>query len=203
MPPRMTATAWAQGAKNALICGVGLLIVWLPLAVVLWLISGQGILESFGLAWALLSGLIFLVFLGTWLYGRNTGGRVLLDCGPHPTKTLFLINASLFLIMGLTSGLATSFFGIAGPVFGVSFAAYWLIMATGRLQVRESGMWLYWSLLRWGKIGSYRWVTDSTLLVRANGTLSPLFQGALPVPPEHQQAVEEFLAEHCPAQAKA
>jgi hypothetical protein len=161
MPPRMTTTAWRQGAKNALVCGVGFLVVWLALAAVLRWESGQGILDSCRLAFAVLWGLIFLVFLGTWLYGRNSGGRVLLDCGPHPTRTLFLVNAALFLMMGLTIGLAATpvlnVFGIAGPVFGTSFGAYWLIMATGRLQVRESGIWQYWSLLRWDRIGSYRW----------------------------------------------
>jgi hypothetical protein len=98
--------------------------------------------------------------------------------------------------------LAESFVGIAAPLFGVSFAVFYLIMATGRLQIRENGIWHYWGLLRWDKIGSYQWAADSTM--RAKGPLSKrLFQGALPVPPEHRQAVEEFLAKHCPAQAIA
>src|ERR1700722_19292976 len=175
MQPRMTATAWAQGAKNALICGVGVLLVLSAIAVVLWRVSGQGILYSFGLALAALWCPTFLVFLGTWLYGRNSGGRVLLDCGPHPTRVLFLVNAGLWLILGLTSGLAlasvSQMFSIAGPVFGVSATAYALILATGRLQVQERGIWQYWSLLRWGKIGSYGWASDSTLLLRAKGPL--------------------------------
>jgi len=82
------------------------------------------------------------------------------------------------------------------------FAACWLIIATGRLQVLEKGIWQYWRLLRWGKIGSYRWANDSTLVVEAKGPLS-LLQGPLPFPPEHKQAVDELLTEHCPAQATA
>jgi hypothetical protein len=207
MPPRMTATAWAQGAKNALICAVGVLFVWLAIAVGLWWVFGQGILYSFGLAFAALWCLIFPVFLGTWLYGRNSGGRLLLDCGPHPTRVLFLVNAGLWLILGPTVGLSapseSKVFLIGGPVFGVSFAAYGLILATGRLQVRENGIWQYWSLVRWGKIGSYRWADDSTLLVKAKGPLSSLLQGALPVPPEHKGAVDEFLSKYCTVQATA
>ncbi|HVC92842.1 MAG TPA: hypothetical protein VND64_04080 [Pirellulales bacterium] len=93
-------------------------------------------------------------------------------------------------------------FVIGGTVFGITFAVYWLIMATGRLQIRENGIWQYWSLLKWGKIGSFHWASDSTLLMRAKGPLS-WFQGALPVPPEHKQAVEEFLAKRCQQRAPA
>ena len=197
----------AQGAKNALICGVGVLFVWLVIADVIWSIFDQSVFDSFWLAFIAIWCLIFPVFLGTWLSGRNSGGPVLLDCGPHPTRVLFLVNALLFSFVGLTIGLAdTSFsnrFGIAGPIFWVSFAVYWLIMATGRLQIRENGIWVYWALLQWGKIGSYLWASDSTLMVRAKGRLSSLLQGALPVPLEHKQAVDEFLVEHRPDQANA
>jgi hypothetical protein len=207
MPARMTATAWAQGAKNALICGVGVLFVWLVIVVLIWWIFDQSVFGSFWLAFVAIWCLIFPVFLGTWLYGRNSGGPVLLDCGPHPTRVLFLVNALLFPFVGLTIGLAdTSFlsrFSIAGPIFVVSFAMYWLIMATGRLQIRENGIWAYWALLRWGKIGSYHWASDSTLTVQAKGRLSSLLEGALPVPLEHKQAVDEFLVERCPDQATA
>ena len=203
MPAQMTPTAWGQGLKNALLCGLGVLVFWGAIAAAISLIFDQALFDSFGLAFAVLWSLIWLAFLGTWLYGRTAAGGVLLDCGPHPTWYLFLMQAVLFLILGLAGGLAASsvsrVFGIAGPIFGVSFAAYWFILATGRLQVREKGIWTYWSLLRWGKIGSYHWASDSNLLVRPKGPFW-WFRGALPVPPEHKQAVEEFLAKHCPAQ---
>ncbi len=199
MPAQMTPTAWGQGLKNALICGIGVLAVWCAIAAAISLILHRPIFDCFGVAFAVLWGVILLAFLATWLYGRTAAGGVLLDCGPHPTWRLFLMQAVLFLIVASS---VSSVFGIAGPVFGVSFAAYWLIMATGRLQIRENGIWQYWSLLRWGKIGSYYWASDSTLLVRGKGFFTWL-QGALPVPPEHKQAVEEFLALHCPARANA
>jgi hypothetical protein len=202
----MTATAWSQGIKNALICGIGVLVSWCFIAFAVWQIFGQPLLDSFGVAFAVLWGLVFVVFLGTWLHGRTTAGQVLLDCGPHPTRWLFLTNAILFLVMGVLGGFSAAsvskVFGIAGPVFGVSFAAYWLVMTTGRLQVRENGIWAYWGLLRWGKIGSYRWADDSTLVLRSKGMLS-LMQGALPVPPEHRQGVDDLLAKHRTAQATA
>jgi hypothetical protein len=206
MPPRMTATAWAQGAKNALVCGGGVLLVWLGIAVVISWGFDQSIPVSFGFAFAVLWCTSFLVWLVTWLYGLNSGGQVLLDCGPHPTRVLFLANAAIFLIMGLSFGLSGTsvlnipekVISIAGPVFGSTFAVFMVFMATGRLQLRENGIWVYWSLLRWGKIDSYHWAADSTLMVRAKGGLSSLLQGAIPVPPEYEQAVDELLLKNCP-----
>jgi hypothetical protein len=88
-------------------------------------------------------------------------------------------------------------FRVAGPVFAISFAAYWLIMASGRLQIRRDGLWQYWGLLRWDKIESCRWGGDSTLLVQAKSPLPFLGRGALPVPPEDKQAVDALLQKHC------
>jgi hypothetical protein len=96
----------------------------------------------------------------------------------------------------------TALFDLGWPVIMISFVPYWLIMAGGRLQVRENGIWQYWALLRWGRIRSYRWAKDSTLVVMPKGTLA-LFRAVLPVPPEHRQAVEEFLAKRCSAQPDA
>ena len=153
-------------------------------------------------AWAFLWGLTFLLFLGAWLCGLNAGGRVLLDCGPHPARVLFLINAAFFLAMGfggtfVGSSLSKSF-AIASPVLGMSFGVYWLIMASGRLQIREGGFWQYWGLLRWDKIESCRLSGDSTLMVKAKTRFPFLGRGAVPVPPEDKQAINELLQKHCP-----
>ena len=71
-------------------------------------------------------------------------------------------------------------------------------MATGRLQIREGGLWTYWGLLRWEKIESLQWSGDSTLMVKAKSRLPFLGRGALPVPPEQKQAVNELLQKYCP-----
>jgi hypothetical protein len=200
MPARMTPTAWGRGATNALICGVIFLVSCLLIAAVISSVSHRSFGESFWLAWVFLCGLILLLFLGTWVYGLNTGGRVLLDCGPHPTRVVFLINGALFVVLGL-SGLflmrsLPNTSALVFPVLGICFGIYWLIMATGRLQIREGGLWQYWGLLRWEKIESLQWNGDSTLLVKAKSRLP--FLGALPVPPEQKQAIHELLQKHCP-----
>jgi hypothetical protein len=202
MPARMTATAVGRGATNAMIWGTIFLVSWLLAAELISFVWHQPLTESFWLAWVVLWGPVFLLFLWTWLYGLNAGGRILLDCGPHPTRLLFLINAAVFVTMGFCGlfagpSLAKSI-AIVSPVLGVSFGLYWLIMALGRLQIREGGLWQYWGLLRWDKIASCRWSGDSTLMVKANSRLPFLGRGALPVPPEQKQAINELLQKHCP-----
>jgi hypothetical protein len=183
-----------------LICGVMFFVFWLLIAELIALISHRSLAESFWLGFAVLWALLFLLFLSTWLYGLRKGGPVLLDCGPHPARVVFLVNAALWLVMGLsgvmTFGSSLKSFPLFSPMCGMSFALYFLIMATGRLQVREGGLWQYWALLRWDKIESIEWSGDSTLLVKAKSRLPFLGRGALPVPPEQKQAVNEFLHKH-------
>lgn len=205
MPPQMTSTAYRQGVKNALACGAGLLVMWLLIVGTIWQTTGNSTSESFGIAFALLSGLVLVWFLAALLHDRQAGGQTRLDCGPHPSKKLFLLNAMIFPILGLiigglSVGSSSKVFGIAVAVFGVSSGVYWLIMAGGRLQLRENGVWHYWGLLRWGKIESYHWTDDCTLLVRARGPISLLSRGALPVPPEYKDAFDQLLQTLCAAE---
>ena len=201
MPARMTATAWRRGATNAMIWSSILLVIWLVIARLISFVSHYSFTASFWLAWAFLWGVTFLLFSGTWLYGLNAAGRVLLDCGPHPTRVLFLINAALFMAMGFGCIFVGESFSrslaIASPVLGISFAIYWLIMASGRLQIREGGLWQYCGLLRWDKIESCQWSGDSTLVLKAKTRFPFLGRGALPVPPEDKQAINELLQKHC------
>ena len=197
---RMTSTAWREGVVNALICGVVVLLAWLAFAFIFSLILSQSISASFRPSFVAVWGLAFLGFLGSWIYGRCVRGRILLDCGPHPMRWLFVVNFALFLFSGfraVSKGTsAPDGFSLEALVFASSSGVYWLIIAFGRLQVSEHGIWQYWSLLRWSKVGSYRWTDDSTLVLTARGRLSFL-RGALPVAPEHRQAVDDLLTQFC------
>ncbi len=105
MPAQLTSTARRQGLKNALICGIGFLVVWLAVTAALSLLPGRKFLDSMMLSFALLWVVTFLGFLGTWLYGLSTRGRVLLDCGPQPgqQRNYFMI-AVLSLLAALGGG---------------------------------------------------------------------------------------------------
>ncbi len=79
-----------RGATNALICGFIFFVCWLVVSVLVSSVTHRSLSDSSWSAFAILWMPIFLLFLGTWLYGLNAGGRVLLDCGPHPTRVGFL-----------------------------------------------------------------------------------------------------------------
>ncbi len=202
MPARMTETARRQGAKNALIVVPVFLIAMLVLDRVLVLAFGQKRLVAHGIAVAVSWGLVLLISLVSWIYGRSTAGRILLDCGPYPGKSVYLI-VGIF-ITGLTVWFRCSHppsslskvFALDGPWFEVSFAASFLVAAFGRLQVRENGIMTYWTLLPWRRIASYHWADDGTLLITKKRRLS--LRVALPVPSEQKQAVDEFLTTFCP-----
>jgi hypothetical protein len=58
----MTWTAWRQGALNALICAIGLLVVCLAVASALSLVVHRGLGELFRIAFAGFGALAFLPF---------------------------------------------------------------------------------------------------------------------------------------------
>ena len=207
MPAKMTSAAWGRGAKNALICLVVLVAFLGVLAFAISAVFQQSVGESWWMALATSWALVFAIFVFSWLYGKNRGGAVLLDCGSHPTRKLFLINAALFLLMGAGGSFAFSVdsfgeFRIAsalfGFTFGFTFSIYFVIMASGRLQIREQGIWQYWGLLKWQNIKSYEWEgeADATLMLQARTRLPFLGRGALPVPVEHKDAVDELIRQH-------
>lgn len=206
MAEGMTKTAAAQGAKNALICTVGMVIVLLAMTSMVAVVTGKSILESFVVASVGLWVVVFLGFLGVWIVGRQARGPVLLDCCPFPERKRALFAAANMIFVGVTTGAyqlvaAPNRVGLVGSGLIITFSFFSLIMATGRLQVRENGIWIYASLLRWRRIESYRWAEDGTLmLVVQTGILPLLSRGALPIPREHILAVDRLLEEHIGAE---
>ena len=202
MPARMTLTAWNRGMKNASICMALLLSVFFLLTQATSLVSHRSLLESSVLTCAVLWVVTFSFFVGSWLKGRNSGGGVLLDCGPHPMSSLFRFYGIGFTLGGLLAGIGAGFlpmpFNILGPAFGITFGIYFLITATGRLEFREEGIWQYWGLLPWSKIEACRWSEDYTLLLQAKSRFALMGRGALPVPPEQKDAIAGVLKKHCP-----
>jgi hypothetical protein len=205
MTPRMTSTALLRGYKNAFRCGLMVVGTSLLLGGAIAVATGRERGESLAISFALLCGLNLLTFFLTWLFGLNAGGQVLVDCGPHPARWLLLFEAGLFALMGAGGSLALGGSSmaprIASAVFGLVFAMFWLVLATGRLQVKEGGLWQYTGLLPWHKVESFSWSPDSTLQVTVKGPFALLRHGALPVPPEFRQEVEKALEEHRPTRA--
>lgn len=196
MPARMTAADWRLSATNALICGVGLLVVWLATAFAISLILGQSLRASWNGAGLIVLPLMPIWCLGAWFHGKNTAGPVVLDCGAHPFKKLLLSNAAMFLLMGIVAGFAPGKFG---ALFLIGVGIFFFILAFGRLQFRQNGIWQYWGLLRWKRLKSYHWrgATDCFLMLQVKSRLPLLGRSGVLVPMEHKNAVDELLKHHC------
>jgi hypothetical protein len=210
MPPQVTSTSYRQGVKIGLAVGLGYLVIWLSIGGAIWQATQRPFIESIGLGFVVIWGFVSLWLVAYWLFGRQGSGQLLLDCGPHRSKKLFLklalADTVVFLVLGLLNGLdfisaPTEFriTGIAALLLCIFLVVDLLIMAMGRLQVRENGIWQYCSLLRWGKIESYHWTEDSTLLVRARGPISSRSPATLSVPPQYKDAFDQLLQKYCAA----
>ena len=150
---RMTATAMRQGQRNAIICAVFVfafsgLLYWF-LVTVTALPRTVALFSAFMIPFAA----SLFVMLASWIRGIQLRGTLMLDCGPHPGRRIFVTNAVLFLALGL-SGSAIRV-GATSPIFMTLFAAYWVFMATGRFSVYSGGLWVYHILLPWDKISDY------------------------------------------------
>jgi hypothetical protein len=207
---RMTPTAWRRGVMNALIVCSILLVSWTVAAGLIWSVFHRSFRESSVLAWGILTGTSLLLWLGTvprhirdWIRKFSAGGRVLIDCGPVPMRAFLFGVSACWAVLGLT--LFTAFFAwsklfafdnlVTGVLsaFFLLFAFFSLTLALGRLQIREDGLWQYCGLIRWEKIESMQLTDDSTLLIDLKTCPSFLGHGAIPIPPEHKDALQELL----------
>ena len=204
MKIRMTETARAENLKNGLIWGIGSFIVW-SLLTMLPIICGLNTAEYPGLGSVVVWSVLLVIF-GKWIYNQSIGGKVLLDCGTYPNKWWVCLAAIVFV---LVVELYAAFAPRSTPnvlswnltLMVVLMAASMLIAGFGRLQVRENGIWDRVSLLPWGKIGSYSWAEDFTLLVSKKSWFS--LRRAFPIPAEQKQAVDELLSRLCPVRPAA
>ena len=201
MPVRNSLTAPARGiaVKNALIGCVGTLASLSAITATISLAFSQPFIASLWAAMQALLVLAFLAFVVGWFHGQTVAGFILLDCGPFPMhrQALGLVIVTQFIGVGFLGG-AMNLFGIWAPMLGILCPAFYLIILTGRLQLRENGIWLYVCLLRWDRISSYHWADDSTLVWKRKNFLG-LFQGVLNIPREHRQAFADMLAKRCSA----
>ena len=200
MKTRMTGTAWGQGFANMLICGVGVVGIFLAVRWLVSITSDCTPAESRELAFAVIWIGCILGFIASWIHGFSRRGSRLLDCGGHPTRWLFIIVGVRVAIEGIGASFARiNLIGQSGTLFALSFSVYWMIMGLGRLEIYEHGIWTYWSLTKWSRIRDYSWAEDGTLLIRGSGPLSFLWRGAIPVPNECLAAFKLLLEQRLPA----
>jgi hypothetical protein len=200
-PVTTTVAAKVQGLRNALLCLVGVLTL---VGCVSAMCLTWGVPLFYAMLGSLLAllGLVMVIILSGWLRDRNSSGPVLLDLGPNPVRNSLRKAAWSVGALAVSIGPMTGWLTkeaevaiIAGGSLGL-VALFFFLLSIGRLQVRESGLWVCWQLLRWGKIGSWRWEGDSALWVNTKGFFS-WYQMILPIAPGQRKEVYELLIKHC------
>jgi hypothetical protein len=94
---------------------------------------------------------LHILFIVRWLRDKSDAGRLILDCGQNPNRQMYLIMGAYFgsiAVLLLIAIVVTPFFGKQGwqtylLLFALYFAcstSFFLIMAFGRLQLRENGL---------------------------------------------------------------
>ncbi len=200
MPAQMTPSMLDRGRKNASLVFAGLFILVGLSTYALVALTDLSLVASIGRVGAFMAVLSYTAFLVLWLRDRNRRGDTLLDCGPHPAKWGFVMLAIVLPLMSLSVMLLDSSernaWAWVVPATMLLQGPFFAIMGLGRLQVTEHGLWQYWGLLPWAKIGSVNWAPDATLHIQTTFRFAPLSRGALAVPPEHREAIAGFLAQH-------
>ncbi|CAN5907305.1 hypothetical protein BH24DEI2_BH24DEI2_13050 [soil metagenome] len=195
-----TSGLWRLGMKNALVVGLVMLTAGMTLAGVISLSAHWGLGRSLSLAFVIVHVGIFASGFVNLICDKVKAGRLLYDADKHPQRLLFLFNAVIFSFMavmdflGPTSQGGNPFVQFL-PYFLLTSAVFYFWQSFGRLQVREAGIWGYWGLPPWRKIGSYTWADDATLLIQPSSRFGFL-RGGFAVPPEHRVTFESYLLEH-------
>lgn len=204
----MTAPLWKAGFRNMLVCSVGILAFMGALTLTILVVNPEHFWVSYFLGYGVFMLLAFAFFFVDWWRGRRSAGAILLDCGPFPNRIPVSMAVALSLAFSAVcvyelASLNLYKLAIVAAVFGLFTTGYFLIIAFGRLQIRGNGIWQYVGLLRWDRILDFRWEGDTnpTLVLHARSRVPFWGRGALPVPNEHRNAIDELIRKHTTAEA--
>lgn len=200
MPAQITPAMLDVGFKRALICMVAIVAVMGLGSYAVASVTDRPLSWARGVAGATGYGFTLTLFLGLWLRGRATRGSIILDCGPNPARWVFRRRhlCAPAVRLGSPRRLPGAFCAESrwAPLLMLLHLIFFAVLGFGRLEVTERGLWQYWGLLPWEKIGSASWTPESTLLLQARGRFPSLSKGVVPVPPAHRAVVAELLAQH-------
>jgi hypothetical protein len=197
MAAKMTAEMWQIGARNALIAGLIILALLWGSTLVVSLLSDQSIAHALGTVFELFWIAVFTSFLISWIWGRSVYGKLVLDCGPGPSRTICFFAGAMFTISGVIH-LAQSNGGPIGYKFWFSAALFYAIAGLRRVQIRENGIWQGGNLMKWEKILSFEWNgrTEGAVKVQLRSRFPFAGRGVLLIPDEHKEACCRELEAH-------
>lgn len=197
MAAKMTAEMWQIGARNALIAGLTILVLMGLGTLAVTKLSDRSFKDALSITFGLFWITVLTNFLISWIWGRSVSGKLVLDCGPSPSRATAFFAAAMFVVSGLIyfeqpNGAPP------GYKFWFSFALFYLIMGLSRVQIRENGIWQGGSLMKWGKILAFEWngQTQGAVKVQLRSRFPFAGRGVLLIPDEHKEACCRELEAH-------
>ncbi len=82
---------------NALIAGLTILVLLWGGTLVVLLLSEQSFMHAFGVVFEIFWIVAFTSFFISWVWGRSVYGKLILDCGPGPSRALYFFTAAMCL----------------------------------------------------------------------------------------------------------
>lgn len=206
----LTVAAMKRASFNANLFAIaGCLIVAIgTLLLMAWYQVGF-LIASIVVAYAF-STIGFILVLIRSLRDKRVAGEILLDCGRMKTTgfaflLLAILPLSIVLFSCVDFNTTPWYYWLLGVVLCMPAAIYFLSIAAGHLQFRTNGIWHYIGFLPWHEIESWGWTGESgsTLLITKNGRWLSSRRGALHVPIELKEQVDEYLRQYCVATPKS
>jgi hypothetical protein len=150
--------------------------------------TARGILET-------VLSLVFLSIPARMIFLRLRSGSELADLGPPPLRTIFLLPASLLIVVG-AGGLLTRSLSYGQSAVnlaqGVSLAA----LGFAHSQIRSRGIYSGGDLLRWARIARYEWTNGHVLVIDLHRPRWWQDRVQLRVPTVLVEQVDRLMSEH-------
>jgi uncharacterized membrane protein YobD (UPF0266 family) len=146
----------------------------------------------------------FWTFIFVHRIRRIKAGSLLLDMGLGRLGVCNLILVVILVVCIFYSQIMEVIDGnfglekISAALAWLSLGVYALFVGSGRIQIREHGVFYFRQLIRWETITGYRWEEGrrSVLSLKLDRRL-PLFREVhLPVPARHRDSVDELLSQN-------
>jgi len=213
MANKFPEAAREQNRVNTLISLMFLIAIFTAL----WLILVWGFKQSpgrsFFLSWAIILVIACVPIFIFWFRGWKQAGGLLLNLFPYPQKTLTLGSGILFLLFGLSGGFKlmlgdSAYAWLISILIGLAVGIYDIGISFSHIGVHEHGFMLYRTLIKWGKIESFQWISareqmDTLKLEYKSFLPGFMLACALPVPLERRPELESILEKHLSASVPA
>ena len=121
---------------------------------------------------------------------RRRRGKLIVDCGPGPFRAA-MIGLSVIFSLTFSNRAVEELQGFS--IFLATFPLFFLASCCGRLKIYEEGLWIYFGLMEWCRIGGYEWSEDGAKLLLRGKKFEKWMTSEIPIAPQHRDVISQCL----------